>query len=76
MKNPSVYHYEITVNETMERYVDQIRVTYYFNADRMLLSSSWMVHDVQYILYGNLDLEEMETIIHLTMTKQPNERSY
>lgn len=56
--------------------MDQIRVTYYFNADRMLLSSSWMVHDVQYILYGNLDLEEMETIIHLTMTKQPNERSY
>ncbi len=68
-ENPSVYHYEITINETMETYVDTTRVTYYFNADCMLLSSSWMVSDVQYLLFGNLDQAEMEAIIHATIAK-------
>ncbi len=67
-KVPSVYHYEKTLDESIETFVGSMPVTYYYNADSRLLSASWSLTDAQYSLVGALDQEELTAIVLATMT--------
>ncbi len=68
-ENPVIFHHEKTIAEVSETCVGPIQVNYYFNADDLILSASWTMGDIQYLLFGSVNQQEMTEIIDATMLK-------